>query len=50
MRPMAKRRTIKEPETRGRVTVKAARGAAGTYRSASTGRFVGEHASKKRKK
>lgn len=37
---MAKRRTIKEPETKGRVTVKEARATAGKYRSAATGRYV----------
>jgi hypothetical protein len=42
---MAKRRTIKEPVTRGRVTVKEARAAASQnyHRSAVTGRYVSKN-------
>jgi len=46
---MAKRRTIKEPVTRGRVTVKEARAAASKNyrRSAATGRYVSRNSKKK---
>ena len=37
---MASRRTIKEPESKGRLTVKEARDTAGKYRSAKSGRYV----------
>lgn len=46
---MAKRRTIKEPETKGRVTIKEARATAVKYRSATTGRYVTQKASATKK-
>lgn len=48
---MASRRTIKEPESKGKVTVKEARKTAEVYRSATSGRFVTKgHASKNTRK
>jgi hypothetical protein len=52
---MAKRRTIKEPVTRGKVTVKEARAAASrnyhaggsSHRSAVTGRYAAKRSKKK---
>ena len=46
---MAKRRTIKEPVTRGKVTVGQARAAASKnyHRSAVTGRYVSKSSKKK---